>query len=522
MSSIQSVSACPLCQQVSQRIHSRYERTLQDLPWADYSVTLQLKVRKFFCTNKLCQRRIFTERLPEVAIPWARKTLRLIEQLQAIALALGGALGARLGERLGYSSCASTLLNHLQRLPLPNLGTPKVVEVDDFAFRKGHQYGTILVDLEEHQPIALLADPTADTLKRWLEEHPTIEILSRDRSKTYRSAMDQGAPQALQVADRFHLTQNLQETLEKTLRGYQAELKAVEQNHTKRLAAGSADVAIVSAKPKANPASEQKKQPAYQRRVQQQQRIKALHQQQWPQAAIARELGIGVRTVQRYLSLPDLPATPLSRSTLGKGVLDPYKPQLLEWWNAGIRRPRALMVLLRQQGYKGSERTLQRYISRVRESQGLPPVRVRVIDPLPLALDPQSPPLTPRRAAYLILLKPKNQEQQQTELLDRLVKQHSDLAAVVDLAQEFLRLLRGQQAEGFDAWLIKAMSSQFKAFQTFAEGLIDDYAAIKASLTTSVSNGPVEGLNNRLKMLKRQMYGRAGLELLTKRFILSV
>jgi hypothetical protein len=152
-----------------------------------------------------------------VVAPWARKTVRLVERLQAIGLALGGAAGARLGHRLGYLSCGSSLLNHLQQLPLPQFEVPKVLGVDDFAFRKGHQYGTILVDLEHHQPIALLPDRKAQTLTDWLQAHPGIEVLSRDRSKTYKRAMSEGAPKAMQVADRFDWVENLSETLEKTL-----------------------------------------------------------------------------------------------------------------------------------------------------------------------------------------------------------------------------------------------------------------------------------------------------------------
>ncbi|WP_199197330.1 transposase [Chroococcidiopsis sp. CCALA 051] len=136
-------------------------------------------------------------------------------------------------------------------------------------------------------------------------------------------------------------------------------------------------------------------------------------------------------------------------------------------------------------------------------------------------IDTQSPPLTARRASYLIVKREENREREDTEVLRRLVTQHPDIAIAVELADEFLRLLRQQQGEAFEAWLMKALKSSFKPFQTFAEGLFNDYAAVKASMMSNVSNGPVEGLNNRLKMLKRQMYGRAGLELLSKRFILA-
>ena len=503
-------------------IHSRYQRTVADLPCVNFSLTLLLQVCKFFCPNPDCARRIFTERLAEVVAPWARKTARLVEHLQSIGLALGGAAGARLGIRLGYFGCGSTLLNHLRQLPLPQFEVPKVLGVDDFAFRKGRQYGTILVDLERHQPIALLGDRKAKTLADWLRDHPGVEVVSRDRSPTYKSAISEGAPEAIQVADRFHLVENLSEVLEKTLSDYSGELKAVEQAQHQALTTRSADTVVVSAKPTATQKAQQQTQTAHQQRIQRQQTIKRLHEQQWSQAAIAKEVGVSIRTVQRYLSQPDLPEAPARRSTFGKGSLDPYKQQLLEWWNAGIRQPQALMSLLQQQGYTGSERTLQRYISRLRDAQGLPPVRIQPVNPLPKVIDPQLPPLTPKRAAYLMVLRPENRAPEETALLEQLVHQHPDLATIVELADEFLQLLRQQQVNALDDWLSKAITSTFKSFQTFAKGLLGDYAAVKASLATAVSNGPVEGLNNRLKMLKRQMYGRAGLDLLTKRFIMAV
>lgn len=406
-----------------------YERTLRDLPCVDFNLTLVLQVCKFFCDNSVCIRRIFTERIPDVAAPWARKTARLIQRLEAIGLALGGAAGARLAAQIGSGACGSTLLNYLEKLSLPPFEVPKILGVDEFAFRKGKQYGTILVDLERHQPIALLADRKAETLADWLRQHPGVEVLSRDRSATYRSAMEEGAPNAVQVADRFHLVQNLEETLEKVLHHYSAQLKAVERQF--RQAATSAEAVVVVAKPTATGDAQAQVLANHQRRVQQDQEIKKLYQQNWTQVAIAQAVGVSERTVQRRLKLPELSVSPIRRSTFGRSMLDPYKQQLLEWWNGGVRQPAILMSLLKQQ------------------------------------------------------------------------------------------LLRQRNAEGFEAWLMKALKSTLKPFQAFAAGLFEDYAAVRASMMLEVSNGMVEGFNNRLKMVKRQMYGRAGSDLLSKRFILA-
>jgi len=229
--STQTVVSCPLCQGTTHRIHSRYERTLQDLPCVNYGITLHLQVRKFFCVNAACSRRIFTERLPEVTVPWARRTCRLAERLIAIGLALGGAAGARLSQRLGCAVSCNTLLYLISKLPLPLIATPQKLGVDDFAFRKRQSYGTILVDLEQSRPIALLKDRESQTLAQWLKQHPGIQVLSRDRSVTYKSGMKQGTPYAIQVADRFHLLQNLAKVLEQVLGRQEKAIKAVDTAH---------------------------------------------------------------------------------------------------------------------------------------------------------------------------------------------------------------------------------------------------------------------------------------------------
>ncbi|MEJ6486283.1 ISL3 family transposase, partial [Nostoc punctiforme UO1] len=213
VSAVQTVINCPVCNHPTHRIHSRYERKLTDLPWADYSITIQLRVRKFFCINTLCKRRIFTERLTSVTAPWARRTLRLAQRLSAIGLSLGGAAGVRLSEHLGVTASRNTLLKLVRSIPLPPIVTPQILGVDDFCFRKCKTYGTALIDLERSRPIALLKDAKAETLAEWLKAHPGIKIVSRDRSKTYESGIRQGAPEAIQVADRFHLLQNLSQTL---------------------------------------------------------------------------------------------------------------------------------------------------------------------------------------------------------------------------------------------------------------------------------------------------------------------
>ncbi|MFN8472221.1 MAG: ISL3 family transposase [Anaerolineae bacterium] len=215
---------CPCCDQSSHHIHSRYQRCVADLPFGSYPVQLVLHVRRFFCANPACSRRIFCERLVGQVRPKARCTDRLVRVQERVALEAGGECGARVLAALALSTSGATLLRRIRRMVL-TVTTPRVLGVDDYAIRKGHTYATILVDLEKHRPVDLLPDRSSAALEHWLKEHPGIEFISRDRATDYADGASRGAPHAVQVADRFHLLQNVVALLQRLLERHQKALR---------------------------------------------------------------------------------------------------------------------------------------------------------------------------------------------------------------------------------------------------------------------------------------------------------
>ena len=215
--STQSCSHCPLCGSPATRIHSRYQRRLADLPSAGQPVRFLLSVRKFFCDVATCPRKIFAERLAPFVAPWARETTRLFQMVQIIGLATGGRLGVRVTDRMGIQTRRHTILRRIMALPTKPVEQVTHIGIDDFSFRRGRKFGTIVVDLQTHHVLDVLADRTADTSAAWMAAHPELEIVSRDRGGDYAAAAYKSAPQAVQCADRFHLLANLGKALEGVL-----------------------------------------------------------------------------------------------------------------------------------------------------------------------------------------------------------------------------------------------------------------------------------------------------------------
>jgi transposase len=529
ISSTQAAPRCPGCDVPAQYVHSHYTRTLADLPWSGYAILWQLRVRKLFCRNRTCPRRIFTERLPGIAAPWARRTLRLAARLLAMGLALGGAAGVRLSRHFGLVVSRNTLLRVIRRTPYPAISAPQVLSVDDFALRKRHTYGTILLDLERRRPLALLPDREAATVARWLQAHPGVEVYVRDRAEAYAEAARLGAPAACQVADRFHLLHNLADVLTQVFTTHAPQLARVTPPRVAAPtlvhdptcpAAASEPSSVPLAPPQSSTAAARLARQRRTRRWAHYHQVWRYHQQGWTLDAIAQQVGLSRRTVQRYLQSPTFPERQ-PRHSRDRSILDPYKATLLAGWNSGCRNGRHLFRTIRRQGFRGQYGIVALYVRRMRQAQGLAPRQRRSAQPLPAVTEAPRHRLTPRRATWLVLRPSERATDQDHHQLAQLTRQSPELAEAVALAQDFASLVRQRQPARLEPWLKRAATSALPPFRRFAKGLRADLAAVEAAVTLPWSQGPIEGQITRLKLLKRHMYGRARLDLLARRFLLA-
>jgi transposase len=489
-----SQAACPLCQQPSQRVHSHYLRTLTDLPCCGQRVKWIIQVRRFRCLNPACKRKLFSERLPTCAPAYARRTLRQRDALSEVACTLGGKVGEWIVGLRSMSISHDTLRRLIRRYQPPASTTPRVLGVDDFAWKKGRRYGTILIDLERHQVIDVLPDREAETLTAWLKEHPGVEIISRDRAGAYAEGASKGAPEAVQIADRFHLLLNVMTAATRLFERKHDTLKHIYEqekvlNPPVAPAPGETD-------PSAHPltVSQLQQQVRQARRQNRYDEVKKLHEQGVSQRAIAALVGLHRDTVHRYLKTVELPAIvrPHRRSKL-----DPYQDYLHQRWSEGARNLTHLVAELRGKGYRGSDTIVFDYLRPLhKQPEWLPAYQQqqqRAAQGMPTA------PLSAREAAWLFVCPPPKLTLAQVRQLDPMRTRDEELGKAYELVQDFRTMLTRRQLALFPRWIEEAKGSGLPELRRFAEGLLRDYDAVRAPLSFEYSQGQTEGQVHRLK-----------------------
>ena len=515
---------CPSCKVRSETPHSTYVRRPADLPSAGHAVQLHLRVRRFSCRNKTCTRRTFAEHLPRLLAPRARRTHRLATAQRAVGMTAGAEAGARLLTPLAMSTSPDTLLRLMHSAPLPPRTQPRVLGVDDWALRKGRTYGTILVDLEAHRVVDLLPDRSAPTVAAWLREHPGVELIARDRSTEYARAASLGAPGAQQVADRWHLLLNGRQMVERWLTGNHARLRALpevtsaEDSPVRR----HASFPRTRAESRAGEESRARRTAAYEA-------VRRLHLAGEPLLKISRTLGLARATVRKYAHAETFPERAVRLP--GPSILDPFVAYLAQRQSAGCENALALWREIRVKGFGGTSRQVHCWLQtrRTAPARSTPRTR-RGHDSIPKAPRRVASLPSPKQLAWLCVQSRSALTSTEAATLTR-IEQDEEAARVAALTRRFGDLVRERgvshgaepvsSCAAFEQWLGEARTCGVRAVESFAQGLEQDGDAVRAALTTPWSNAQSEGHITKLKLLKRQMYGRASFDLLRRRALLA-
>jgi transposase len=477
-------------------------------------VLIILRILRFLCTDPSCPKVTFAMQADGLTSRYCRRSVPLTQMLTGFGLELAGRAGARLAARLGIAVHSSTILRLLTVLPECEAGAaPEILGIDDFALRKGHVYGTVLVSMETGDVVDLLPDREAGTVEAWLKEHPGAAVICRDRAGAYAEGARAGAPSAIQVADRWHLWHNLAEYAEKTAGRHRGCLLAAGHGAEPgdgREGEGSSR--------KFCPEPENQVPPdgvldacGRERRLVTRTReryddIRTRLGEGQSQAEISRATGLDRKTVRRFARAENIDEL-LVRAVTRESKLDEVKPYLCRRWNEGIRDASVLHAELRQQGWNGSVQTVRRYLAPFRKTDAAP----------------DAPPAVPktRQITRLLLTRPDHlQPGEQAQLADiRAQCPHLDsLAGHVSAFAEMMANLTG--SSDLDKWLAAVEADDQPELRSFATGIRNDKEAVINGLTLPYNSGRVEGTVNKIKMIKRQMYGRAGFSLLRKRVIL--
>ena len=450
--------------------------------------------------------RSLLSRFPSLTLPRVKFTLRLQETLGEMGFALGGEAGARLGKHLNIPGSSDTILRLVKRVELPLASSPRVVGLDDWSWKRRLRYGTLICDLESRKPIDVLPDRSVETVSAWFEKHPSIEIVSRDRSSEYAAAIKKGAPQALQVADLWHIGKNLADSVSTLLARCRAEIRrglhgqaepSQEREETEpvleeeRHAPRSHSVVL---------AREGRRAQKLDRYTQ----VVDLHHQGLRAANIASRVGIGERTVHRWLAHGSFPEARQRRRR--PSLIDPYERYVLSRWQEGYQNGSQLHKELTAQGYKGSSKAMYSYLTTLRTPHSDAPKSIRLKRPRRESVPSSSAPLenfSAQRATWLFLCQPEKLDQMNREELALIRQASSSAEAAYSLAQAFMQMIWEQTGQQLDTWLSLVEASHVPELKSFARGIQQDKAAVLAGLTLPWSNGPLEGHVNRLKLIKR-------------------
>ncbi|MFH8003889.1 ISL3-like element ISEc38 family transposase [Escherichia coli] len=491
---------CPECFKRSDSVHSCRRRRIQHLPCSGQTLWLVFSVRHWYCRNPACSRKIFAESLAPFAGSHQQSSQALQNLQRQLGLIAGGEAGKRAATAVGLRCSADTLLRRVINTPETKQSGAPHVGIDEWAWYRGHRYGTLIVNLDTHRPLVLLPGRDQRTLATWFRKYPEIQIVSRDRSGVYATAAREGAPQARQVADRWHLLKNIGDAPERMMYRHIPLIRLVASELSpKKSPDPEPSVPAASLR-----RPERLKQQTRKKRHQRWTEVMALHNKGCSFREISRITGLSRVTVSRWVrsgTFPEMSTRPPKR-----GLLDPWREWLKEQRESGNYNASRIWREMVARGFTGSETIVRDAVAKWRKGWN-PPVTTAVRLP---SVSRVSRWLMPWRIT-------RDEENYASRFISLMCEKEPELKIAQQLALEFYRILKTQNKSQLSSWFTRVHESGSAEFRRVAAGMEADAAAICEAISSRWSNGVVEGHVNRLKMLKRQMYGRAGFELLRQR-----
>jgi len=453
---------------------------LRDLPWQGKPVELHVEVKRFRCRNEDCVRQTFVEQVPAVTSKRGQQTLRFSETVRMVGYALGGEAGCRLAKRIGICTSADTVLRRTKQPTAAADSEPRFIGVDDWAWRKGHRYGSLLVDLEAHRPIELLPDRSGDSLAAWLKQHPSVQLISRDRAEAYADGARKGAPDAVQVADRFHLLCNLTSAVERVLERKRAALsKATEPEEPEPPDPVPAEVPVATMT-----RAEKQCQERRQRRLERYNQVLELHRQGMSQKAISRTLQMERKTIRRFIRSGKFPerATPRRRPPR----VNQFHGYLEKRWKEGCHNATKLWREIQAQGYAGGRSMVGKLVSTFRTPGA---AYSRKCNQQPAEKNKRRP-ISPRQAAILLARRSEKLTEAEPQLLTRIRSRCPEAAILGTLVEGFSTVLRNTDTDALQPWIENATATGLPEMKTFCDGLLRGCRSSESGDLTGMEQRP--------------------------------
>jgi transposase len=511
-------SKCPSCGKYSKRVHDYYYRTINDLPVFQNRTVIQLKTRKFKCGNNRCHRKVFSEQTPDI-IRSSRRTGRTARILETFAIELTGMLGSIMSKQLQISVSSSTITRIAHDHQLPEITQPRVLGVDDWAYRKGVSYGTILIDMETSKPIELLPSRDGQVLKDWLLKYNDVKIITRDRANSYTAAIKEACPNAVQIADRFHLLMNLSDALDTYFKSVSPKIRSLimaKSNEFLELQENEDEKALRTTKPQAIPVTQEPAEPKVDQRLERFNKVKELQAKGVSILRISKNLSMNRTTVRSYFLQETLSPRSHSKST----NIELFTGHILSRLNTNGYIIKDIIEEINGLGFNGSKTQAYHNINIIKENHG---ICTQGFSQIQRTRIPYVKPLSSRRLArYIGSRMTEITDHYERYYLQTLLDNITELRIVRKLVQIF-KTMFARGCGNIRRWIDFVNRSKYKlaGLKTFAKGLLRDIEALENGINMPWSNGAVEGHVNRVKSIKRQMYGRASFELLRKKVILS-